>query len=60
MNLKKVCTKCGVQSSPLSLFGKFDVFRALSVIVLFSVYRKCMEELRFSKKATKYCYAVQI
>ena len=60
MKLKKLCTKYGVQSSPLLLFGKFDVFHTLSLIVVLSVYRKCMEELRFSKKATKDCYALQI
>ena len=52
MNLKKlpVYVKCGVHSSPLSLFRKFDVFHTLSLIFVLSDYRKCMEELRFSKK----------
>ena len=31
MNLKKLNTKCGVYSSPLSLFRKFDVFHTVSV-----------------------------
>ena len=36
--------------SPWSLFRKFDVFRTFSVIFVLSDYRKCTEELRFSKK----------
>ena len=47
MNLKKLYTKCGVHSSPLSLFRKFDVFHTFSVIFVLSNYRKCMEERRF-------------
>ena len=50
MNFKKLYVKCGVHSSPLSLFRKFDVFHTLSLIFVLSDYRKCMEELRFSKK----------
>ena len=50
MNLKELYVKCGVHSSPLSLFRKFDVFHTLSLIFVLSDYRKCMEELRFSKK----------
>ena len=36
--------------SPLSLFKKFDVFHTFSVILVLSDFRKCTEELRFSKK----------
>jgi len=36
--------------SPLSLFRKFDVLHTFSVIFVLSDYRKCTEELRFSKK----------
>ena len=36
--------------SPLSLFRKSDVFHTFSVIFVLSDYRKCTEELRFSKK----------
>ena len=32
------------------LFRKLDVFHTFSVICVLSDYRKCMEELRFSKK----------
>ena len=44
MNLEKVYTKFGVQSSPLSLFRKFDVFYTFSVIFVFSDYRKCIRK----------------
>ena len=33
MNLKKLYTKCGVHSSPLLLFRKFDVFHTFSVFL---------------------------
>ena len=36
MILKKLYTKCGVHSSPLSLFTKFGVFRTFSVIFMLS------------------------
>ena len=36
--------------SPLSLFRKSDVFHTFSVIFVLSDYRKCTEELTFSKK----------
>ena len=51
INLKKLHTKCGVNNSPLLLFRKFaDFFHTLCVIFVLSDYRKCMDELRFSKK----------
>jgi len=50
MNLKKLNTKYGVHSSPLLLFRKFDVFHTLCVIFVLSDYRKCMEDVKFSKK----------
>ena len=37
-------------ASSLSLFRKFDVFHTFSVIFVLSDYRKCTEELKFSKK----------
>ena len=43
MNLKKLYTKFGVHSRPLSLFRKFDVFYTFSVIFVFSDYRKCTQ-----------------
>ena len=49
MNLKKLYTKCGEQSSPLSLFRKFDFFHTLCVIFVLSDNRKCMEEFNFTK-----------
>ena len=49
MNLKKLYTKCGEHSSPLSLFRKFDFFHTLCVMFVLSDYRKCMEELMFTK-----------
>ena len=50
MNLKKLYTKYGEHSIPLSLFRKFDFFQTLYVIFVLSDYRKCMGQLRFSKK----------
>ena len=42
--------KALLAGSPWSLFRKFDVFHTFSVIFVLSDYRKCTEELRFSKK----------
>ena len=59
MNLKKLYTKYGVHSRPLALFRKFDVFYTFSVIFVLSDYRKCMEELKFSKKQQRTARKVQ-
>ena len=49
MNLKKLYTKRGEHSSPLSLFRNVITSIQCAIFVL-SDYRKSMEELRFSKK----------
>ena len=36
--------------SPLSLLRKFDFFHSFCVIFVLLDYKKCMEELSFSKK----------
>ena len=43
-------TKSGVHSSPLLHFRKPEFFHTFSVIPQHKKYRKCMEDVKFSKK----------
>ena len=60
MNLKKLYTKGGEHSNPLSLFRNFDFFHTLCVIFVLSDYRKFMKGPQVFLKVTKDCYALQI
>ena len=50
MSLKKLHTKSGVLSSPLLHFRKPEFFHTLSEIRQHKRYRKCVEDVKFSKK----------
>ena len=50
MSLKKLHTKCGVHSSPLLLFRKPEFFHTFAAIRQHKNYRKCMEDVKFSKQ----------
>ena len=50
MSLKKPQTKSGVYISPLLHFRKPEFFHTFSVIPQHKKYRKCMEDVKFSKK----------
>ena len=50
MSLKKLHTKSGVRRSPLLLFRKPEFFHTFSVIGQQKNYRKCFEDVEFSKK----------
>ena len=50
MSLKKLHTKSGMHSGPLLHFRKPEFFHAFSVIRQHKKYRKCAEDVKFSKK----------